>query len=150
MEIKVVKPINFLYFRAETKLSELVQFLPVAQELYEEAVRRKINVTGAVHWHYFGFEGDPTKSFQLEVALPVADVIEDYDGKFHFKRTQPYKCVSIFHTGSWMEIPSSYAKAGQFMAENKLVPISANREIYINSDFKDPSANFTEIQIGVK
>jgi effector-binding domain-containing protein len=150
MRIKEVKPINFLFFRTETKVNELAQYAMIGQDLFREAVAHKLNITGPVHWHYFGFDGDESKSFTLEISLPVSDVLEEYDGKFHFKRTEPFKCVTTIHEGGWLDIPASYGRLMQFIAENKLNPVSANREIYVNVDFKNPEANTTEIQIGVK
>jgi len=149
MEIKEIRPINFLFYRAETKVTELADFLPIGQELFREAVRLNIPITGPVHWHYFGFDGNENNSFTLEVSLPVGAVEEDYDGKFHFKRTESFKCVSILHAGSWMDIPKSYEKIFQFVNEKKLKPLSSNREIYVNTDFQNPDANITEIQIGI-
>lgn len=149
MQIKNVSPINFLFFRAETRVDELEKFLPVAQELFAEAVRNGIRITGPVHWHYFGFMGDVSQSFTLEVALPVSDVPQDYDGKFHFKRTEPFKCVSLVHEGNWLDLPQSYGKLMQFMNEQQLQPTAVNRELYVNADFNYPEANVTEIQVGV-
>jgi len=148
-QIKEVKPINFLFFRAETKISELEQFFPIAKDLFKEAVRLDVHVTGPVHWHYFGFNGDEQKTFTLEIALPVAQVIDEYDGKFHFKRTENYKCVSLVHEGRWDSIPESYGKIMQFVAENNLQPLGVSRELYINADFTSPEANVTQIQLGV-
>jgi effector-binding domain-containing protein len=150
MEIKAVSPINFLYFRTDTKVSELYKFVPVGQELFREAVSQNLPITGPVHWHYFGFSGDEKQTFQLEIALPVGEIMEDYDGKFHFKRTESFKCVAVRHEGSWLDIPKSYGKAFQFLSENNLVPNAMNREVYINADFKNPEANYTEIQIGIE
>jgi effector-binding domain-containing protein len=150
MRVKEVKPINFLFYRAETKISELINFLPVAEELYSEAAKNKLRVTGPIHWHYFGFAGDESKPFTLEVSLPVADVLEEYDGKFHFKRTEPFKCVSEIHEGPWQDIPKSYEKLFQYISQHKLAPLTANREIYVNVDFKNPEANTTEIQLGIQ
>jgi effector-binding domain-containing protein len=150
MVVKEVKPINFLFFRTETKVNDLEKCLPVAQELYEEAAKHKLRVTGPVHWHYFGFEGDANKSFTLEISLPVAEIVQEYDGPFHFKRTEPFKCVSVIHEGSWYEIPRSYEQAFAFIGTNRLRPLAANRELYINVDFENPVANTTEIQIGVQ
>ncbi len=148
-QLKEVKPINFLFYRAETKVSELAQFIPIAKDLFKEAVRLDLHVAGPVHWHYFGFTGDETKSFILEVALPVAQIVNEYDGKFHFKRTDNYKCVSLIHEGGWDSIPQSYGKIMQFVAENGLQPLGTNRELYINVDFAFPEANVTQIQLGV-
>jgi effector-binding domain-containing protein len=149
MQIKEVKPINFLYFQAETIVSELEKFLPVGQELFKEALQQNLFVTGPVHWHYTGFTGDEGKPFTLEVAVPVSEIPASYDGKFQVKRTEPFKCVTLRHEGSWFEMPESYGKAMQFITSNNLMPTARNREIYINADFKHPEANVTEIQIGV-
>lgn len=149
MQIKLIKPINFLFFRTDTTLSELASFLPVGQQLFTEAVNQGLAITGPIHWHYLGFLGDATKQFTLEIALPVSALPQDYDGKFHVKRTEPFKCVSLIHDGGWNEIPSAYETMFGFIKAQKLTPASLNREIYINVDFNDPSANVTEIQLGI-
>jgi effector-binding domain-containing protein len=149
MQVKAVKPISFLFFRTETTISELSQYLLVGQELFKEAVLHKLTITGPIHWHYFGFTGDVSKPFVLEISLPVGEVEEEYDGKFHFKRTESFRCVSFVHEGGWMEIPQSYGKMMEFVTKQNLQPIAVNREIYVNVDFKDSQANVTEIQIGI-
>jgi effector-binding domain-containing protein len=149
MEIKVINPINFLYYRTETKVSELIKFLSVGQELFKEAVSQNIPITGPVHWHYFGFTGDPNQTFMLEIAIPVGEIPEGYDGNFHFKRTEAFKCLSLVHDGSWLDMPQSYGKAFGYLAANKLELTAVNREVYINADFKYPEANISEIQIGI-
>lgn len=149
MEIKAISPINFLYFRTETKVSELFKFLSTGQELFKEAVSHNIPITGPVHWHYFGFTGDPNQTFELEVAIPVGEIPEEYDGKFHFKRTESFKCISLVHDGNWLDMPKSYGKAIEYLTTNKLESSAVNREVYINADFKYPEANITEIQIGI-
>src|SRR4051812_18537463 len=99
MDIQEIQPINFLFFRAETTLAELANFFSVAKDLFREAVQHDLHITGPIHWHYVGFNGDATKPFILEISLPVSDVVPNYDGPFHFKRTEPFRCVSIFHSG---------------------------------------------------
>lgn len=148
--IKQVQPINFLFFRTETTLNELGNFFHVANELYAEASAQQLRVTGPVHWHYFGFMGDATKSFTLEIALPVAEVIQEYDGQFHFKRTENFNCVSLIHEGDWLQMTSSYEKLMQYVQAHQLTPIGVNREIYVNVDFVNPQANVTEIQLGTR
>jgi effector-binding domain-containing protein len=148
MQIKNVRPGNFLLFRAETTVTELVNYLPVAQSLYEEAVRQKLRINGPIHWHYLGFS-DLQTPFTLEVCLPVDRIPADYDGPFHFKRTEPFRCVSLEHDGSWYQIPESYAKILQYVSEHGLTPAGNNREVYMHVDLNDPEANVTEIQFGV-
>ena len=147
--IKEIKPINFLYFRAETRVDQLLNFIPVAKDLYKEAVNLNLHVCGPIHWHYFGFSGDASKSFTLEVALPVSNVVADYDGNFHFKRTEPFRCVTLTHEGGWMDLPNSYAKIMEFMQNEHLQPMGVTRELYVNTDFNDPEANVTIVQMGV-
>lgn len=148
--VREIKPINFLFFRTETRVSELANFIPVAQELFKEAVNKNLKIMGPIHWHYFGFNGDVNATFTLEVVLPVSEVLSDYDGKFHFKRTEAFKCVTLIHEGSWLDIPASYGKIAAFMNNNQLKPVGVSREVYINSDLLHPEANISEIQVGVQ
>lgn len=147
--LKQVKPINFLFFRTETTVAELGKFLLVANDLFKEAFENNLRITGPVHWHYFGFSTDACNTFTLEIALPVADVIGEYDGSFHFKRTEPFKCVSLIHEGGWQELPRSYGSLMQFITKKHFKLAGVNREIYINADFTSPDANITEVQIGI-
>ncbi len=147
--LKRVKPINFLFFRTEARVGELGNFLPITNDLFKEAFEKNLRITGPVHWHYFGFLGDETKPFTLEIALPVAEVIGEYDGNFHFKRTEPFTCVSITHEGDWLDIPNSYGKLMHYVSKKNLEPVGVNREIYINADFTNPEANVIEIQLGI-
>lgn len=147
---KQVKPISFLFFRTETTLGQLADFFHVANELYAETQKHKLTITGPIHWHYFGFMGDITKPFTLEIALPVSEILPGYDGHFHFKRTEVFNCVSLVHEGDWLQMGSSYEKIMAFVSQHKLNPLGVNREVYVNVDFASPSANVTEIQLGVR
>jgi len=149
MTIKEIKPINFLFYRTETKVDELIHFLPKAKELHREAVKLDLWVSGPVHWHYFGFTGDYAQPFTLEIAILVDRIVQDYDGPFHFKRTETFNRVSLVHEGDWLSLPQTYGKLLNFITDQGLHPIAANRELYVNADFKDPASNTTEVQIGV-
>jgi effector-binding domain-containing protein len=149
MQIKQVKPINFLFFRTETKVNELSNFLGIAKDLFKEAILQDLTITGPVHWHYFDFSGDDNKLFTLEIALPISNFPQEYDGKFHLKRSEPFKCVSAVHEGSWYELPKTYEKLVQFIGDHKLISNAVNRELYVNADFNNPEANVTEVQMGV-
>jgi effector-binding domain-containing protein len=148
--LKEVKPSNFLYFRTEAYVHQLLNFIPVARDLVKEAVSYNLHITGPIHWHYFGFTGDESKSFTLEVALPVSDVVPEYDGNFHFKRTEPFRCAALTHEGGWDTLPGSYEKLMRFIAGKHLEPSEMTREIYVNTDFRDPDANVTVIQVGIR
>lgn len=148
--VKEIAPINFLFYRAEVKVSDLIHQVPIAKQLFKESVRLDLHPTGPIHWHYFGFTGDETKLFTLEICLPVASVPSDYDGKFHFKRSEKFKSISFLHEGAWNEIPKSYDAIMQFAAQHNIQPLGVNRELYINVDFANTEANVTEIQFGIK
>lgn len=151
MQIKEIKPINFLYFKTETTVGELSGFVKhVAKDLHLEAAKLGLDVTGPVYWSYFGFAGDYTKPFTLEISIPLAEFPIDYKGTFLLKRTTLFKCLSTFHEGAWLDIPATYGKLMQYIQHHQLVPNLMNREIYINCDYGDTEANFTEIQIGIQ
>ncbi len=147
--LKTAKPINFLFHRAQVTIADLAHQVPVAKKLFAEAVTYDLHITGPVHWHYFGFMGDESQPFTLEICLPVASTVAGYDGPFHFKRTEPFACVSLLHEGGWQEIPQSYQTLMAFVTQKNLQPSGANRELYINADFQHPAANVTEIQLGL-
>ncbi len=146
---KLINPISFLFHRMEVKISDLSNQIPIAKELFKESVRLDLHPSGPIHWHYFGFMGDESQPFTLEVCLPVASIPAAYDGKFQFKRTEFFKCVTLIHQGGWTEIPASYGIITNFMKQYQLTPSGITRELYINADFANPEANCTEIQMGI-
>jgi effector-binding domain-containing protein len=149
-ELREIKPINFIFFRTQAYLEQLPNFIPVARDLFKEACFYNLQVTGPVHWHYIDCNGDAGFPFTLEIALPVAETLTDYDGSFHFKRTDQFRCVALTHEGSWMSIPKAYQQLNDFISSRSLKPSQITREVYVNTDFKNPEANETEIQVGVQ
>jgi len=146
---KEIKPINFLFQRAEITVADLIHQLPIAKQLFRESVQLDLHPCGPIHWHYSGFTGDESTPFTLEVCLPIAQAPVTYDGQFHFKRTDHFKCVTLQHEGAWHNLPRSYAIIMEFMQRHQLEPGGVTRELYINADFTDPDANITEIQMGI-
>src|SRR3954468_14470320 len=150
MQIKEIKPINFLYFETETKITALSSFLGnVSRNLQREAAQHSLHITGPIYWMYVGFTGDYTKLFTLQIALPIEELPEHYEGEFNVKRSENFKCLSTVHEGAWSNMPQTYGKMMQYIQSHQLAPLALGREIYINCDFANPEANFTEIQIGI-
>jgi len=150
MQVKEIKPINFLYFKTETQVNALAGFVKtVAKSLHLEAAKLSLDVTGPVYWNYFDFKADITQPFILEISIPLAELPETYNGQFQVKRATTFKCLSAFHYGAWHAIPETYAKVMQYIQHHQLTPTGINRELYINCDFTDNAGNFTEIQIGI-
>jgi effector-binding domain-containing protein len=150
MQIKEVKPMTFFYYSVQTTLRELLSYVRVvAKDLHKEAALHDIKVTGPVYWQYIGFNGNPVKEFTLEIALPVADIRPTYTGKFQFRKTESFKCLSTWHEGSWAELSQTYGALFDYISQHGLTSIGVNREIYFNMDFNQPEANLTEVQIGI-
>ncbi len=151
MQIKNSHPLNLFYFQVKTTVKELDKYVAVvAHELLKEAADHNIQVTGPAYWVYLGFDGNENSEFTLEIAIPVSKPSMSYSGKFSFKRTEAFKAVTTRHEGNWYKIPETYQKMFGYIAQNSLIPVGENREIYINMDFENPEANDTEIQIGVQ
>lgn len=148
-ELKIIKPITFLFHRMKTTVAELINQVHISQKLYKEAVDKNLDINGPVHWHYFNFEGEH-KPFTLEISLPVSSAIENYDGLFHFKRTEEFSCACLTHEGRWDDIPKSYDALMQFVAAKGRTPETMAREIYVQADFNNQEGNITEIQLGVR
>lgn len=150
MQIKEAKPLNFLYFRTKTRIGELGRFVGViAQELYRDAVRYDLEITGPVYWSYQGFTGRDSDPFTLDIALPLAELPGSYHGMFQLKREDAFPCVSMIHEGSWVGLQNSYARILEFMTEQGLEGSGKFREVYINIDFMNPTGNVTELQVGI-
>ena len=147
MKLKEILPINFIFHRAELKIADLPTMFPVVKQLFREAVNLDLHITGPVHWHYEGFAGDYEKSFHLDVLIPVATIPADYDGLFHFKRTGTVRVLTARHEGDWQQLPKVYTAMAGYLREHHLTPSGIARELYINTDFADPRANSTEVQM---
>src|SRR5690606_26223702 len=151
MQVKEVKPINFLYFSTKTRIGELGRFVGIiARELYRDAAYNDLEVTGTVYWNYFGYDGNESVPFVLNIAIPIAEIPGNYRGKFQMKREESFPCVSLVHEGSWFDLQQSYIRMMEFLAIRGLEPCRKNREIYLNIDFMNPAGNVTEIQVGVR
>jgi effector-binding domain-containing protein len=144
--MREIAPVTFLYHRARVTMPELGSLIPISGELFKEAVQQGLMITGPIHWHYDGFDGNPSNPFTLDVCLPVAEAPANFSGRFSIKRTPVYRCVSIQHQGSWEEIGKSYDAILGYLNANSIKPTQASRELYINADLHNPAANITEIQ----
>lgn len=151
MQIKEAKPLNFLYFRTKTRIGELGRFVGViARELYRDAIRYDLEITGPLYWNYHGYTGRDADPFILDIGIPLAEIPGSYHGMFQLKREDAFPCVSFIHEGSWVDLQNSYAQVLDFMAAQGLEGCGQFREVYINIDFMNPAGNVTEIQVGVR
>jgi len=151
MQIKTQPALHFLYVRFETTVSQMMEKAgPLVPQLLQELLDNQLQLAGPVYWNYFGFNGDETQIFTLEVALPVTQPKQNYGGKFNLRRCEPFRCVEATHEGPWNQIPGTYAKIMAFVGQHQLMPTFENREMYVNADFDFPEANTTIIRMGIK
>lgn len=151
MQTKQIAPINLLYFSTETKVTDLAQYVGViADRLYKEAIQNNLRIAGPCYWLYDGFDGDESKIFTLEIALPIESLPQTHTGEFAVKSTEHFKCVWAIHEGEWMKIPETYGKLIGYITQNNLKPSGKNREIYIHMDLDAPETMITMIQMGIE
>ena len=150
MLIKETKPLTVLYFTQKTTLSGLGPFVrTIARQLYQEACRADLEVTGPIYWIYYGMDGQADTEFTLEIALPVTHP-EAYAGEFQTKKIPSFRCVSGLHTGAWEKMPETYGQLiGELMA-HRCTMSGICREVYVQMDFTTPENNVTEVQIGIE
>lgn len=138
-----------LYSTHQTTLAQLDQFVgTIVKQLYKEAVRNEVLVSGPAYWIYRGLDGQPETVFTLEIALPIQGKVTE--SRFATKELPEFKAASHVHENAWTKIPATYAQIMQFIAMSKCRMTGEFREIYWNIDFDNPENNLTEVQIGVR
>ncbi|GAB3328403.1 hypothetical protein GCM10027299_30650 [Larkinella ripae] len=146
MQIKEAKPLTTLAFSTRTTLPELNHFVrTIARQLYREAIRLDLEITGPIVWQYDGVDGNPETVFGLDIVLPVQQFQGEPADGLAFKKLEGWQCAYTEHDGGWDQLMTTY---GPFM--NGLVqggyPIgSLSREAYVNVDFENPANNVTQI-----
>jgi effector-binding domain-containing protein len=149
MQVRTYPAMNVLYCTFRTSLLTLHDKIgTVARDLYAEAARQHLLVTGPVYWFYYGADGTPETVFTLEIAIPISGTPETSEN-FLFKELSPFKCLSVVHTGAWSEMSSTYGRLFEKVGEDALVMNDVCREVYLNIDFSRDECNLTEVQLGL-
>ncbi len=137
-----------LYSSHQTTIPQLGNFVgTIAKELYAEAAKNSVLVSGPQYWIYRGMDGNDDTVFTLEIAMPIQGEIKTE--KFKIKELPPYKSVAYTHSDSWETMPASYGKILQYIDQNKIAMTDECREVYLNVDFVNPKNNLVEIQLGI-
>ncbi|RZK47214.1 MAG: hypothetical protein EOO94_01155 [Pedobacter sp.] len=149
MKERMYPGMNVLYCTFQTSLLTLHDKIgTVARDLYAEAARQHLLVTGPVYWFYYGADGVPETVFTLEIAIPVSG-IPDTNAIFLYKEWGSFKCLSVLHEGAWSDLKLTYGKLFEKVQSENLALNGICREIYINVDFSRDEFNLTEVQIGL-
>jgi effector-binding domain-containing protein len=148
MEIKTHPAMTVLYSTHQTTINELGKLVgSVLKELYKEAIKNDVLVSGPCYWIYQGMDGHPDTLFNLDIAIPIQGTIEN--SHFATKELPAFKAVSHMHEKDWTKLSDSYGQIMQFIGKNKVDLTGECREIYWNIDFVYPENNLTEIQVGI-
>jgi effector-binding domain-containing protein len=151
MQIRTIEPINVFYFETETSLSDILQYVRVvAQQLYIDAIKNNLEITGPVYWIYNGADGQPDTMFNLTIALPVfQNTATITNSEFKLRTLDTFRCITRTHSGSWEKLGETYCSIFSEIQVKEPALSGETREIYLNMDFANPEGNITEIQIGL-
>ena len=149
MQIKTHPPMKVLVATHRTTLATIHEHIgTVPRELYADAARQHLLVTGPNYWFYHGMDGKPETEFTLEIVIPISGVAEN-SAAFSYRELPGFKCLSTIHNGSWSKLGDTYGTLFQHISQNKLRAAGESREVYLNVDFSREENNLTEVQIGL-
>lgn len=148
MDIKTTQPVHVMYKELTTNLKSIRNNTAAAAgNLYAEAEKLGLKVSGPQQWVYYGASGDPDREFKLQICLPVEGEASSAD--FQFQTLPELKHVHTNHLGAWDDFGDTYNKVFAEVHSSQLQPNNEVREVYLNVDMDNPDANVTEIQVGV-
>jgi effector-binding domain-containing protein len=148
MEQKTHPPMQVMYSSHSSTIPQLNELVGVvAKQLYAEASRLGLLVSGPQYWIYHGMDGSPDTVFTLEIALPVQGEVKG--SRFPVKELPALKSVSHWHYGAWEKMPETYGAIMQHIEQHRIPMIDECREVYYNVDFTHPENNRVEIQLGI-
>ncbi|MFD1145019.1 GyrI-like domain-containing protein [Larkinella insperata] len=146
MQLKEAPSLTTLAFSTQTTLRGLNPFVrTVARQLYREAVRLDLEITGPIIWQYDGVDGNPETVFHLDIVLPIQATQGEPAEGLAFKELPGWKSASTEHLGRWENLAATYGSFMGALAQNghPIGPLS--REVYVNMDFEKPENTITQI-----
>jgi effector-binding domain-containing protein len=151
MQIKTISPMHVYCFETVATLQTIMQYVRVvARNLYSEAAKNELEITGPVYWLYDGADGRPDTEFSLTIAIPVTPgVLVSEQSEFKLKTIEPFNCLAEQHLGDWGKLGETYGRLMSEIHSKNMQMTGLTREIYIHMDFEHPEANITEVQIGI-
>jgi len=117
------------------------------EELYKEAQKFNLEVSGPCEFIYTNCTGEMDKEFELKIVIPIVEKGEKLD-TFDYYESESYECISKDYTGSMDGIGGAWESLMKEVESNNIALSSQNhcREIYKNwLSFESPE-NITELQ----
>ena len=150
MQLKEAKPLTTLAYSTRTTLRDLNPFVrTVARQLYREAVRLDLEITGPIVWQYVGVDGKPDTVFHLDIVLPIQSVQGEPAEGLVFKNLDSFKSGFAEHLGNWDHLPATYGPLIADLLQEGHQLSAVSREAYVNVDFEKPENNVTHIYMGI-
>jgi effector-binding domain-containing protein len=149
LSIQETHSFTALTFTTRTTLNTLSQHVrTVAEDLYAEANRLNLDVSGPIYWVYTGASGDENQEFQLEIALPIAQQRE-LSSEFSYKTFPSFRCASYTYAGPWSDFKEVYSILFSQLYREGYQGTGNVREVYTVIDFENQENCITDIQIGI-
>lgn len=149
LQLKETESFTALCFTTRATLRTLSQYAPgIAQNLYQEAARLDLEVSGPIQWIYTGVNGDETNEFQLEIALPVSKPGTS-SNEFAYKVFPSFRCASYTHTGPWSDFGELYNALFAQLYRAGYQNNGYVHEVYTVVDLENQANCVTEIQIAL-
>ncbi|GAB4001124.1 hypothetical protein GCM10028807_56450 [Spirosoma daeguense] len=149
LSVQETTPFTALTFTTRTTLSTISQYVrTVAEDLYAEAARLNLDVSGPIYWVYTDARGDENHEFQLEIALPISQPGES-SSQFSYKTFPSFRSANYTYAGPWSDFKEVYAILfGQFYRDGYQGNGNV-REVYTVIDFENQENCVTDIQIEI-
>jgi len=153
MNIQTSNSVSVIAIELQSTLNTINQDVgELPMKIRDELIEAGICATGPMMFLYEGVTEDPTKVFDLSIAVPVSQHdAARYKGSLVTDRLEPFQYVETVMHGDLSELgPKAYEPLlGEIMSWKH--PMTGySREVYQNFvDFSDAD-NVTRVQIGVQ
>jgi predicted transcriptional regulator YdeE len=139
-----------LGFTTTTTLATIQAHNDVPEQLYNQATRLGLTVSGSIQYVYEGATDDAMKEFGLIIALPIREAEPGtLTEGFAFQTLPPFRATSYTYEGAWNTFMELYDALFPAFTEQGYAYSGQIREVYTVVDFEQPNRCITEILIGV-
>jgi effector-binding domain-containing protein len=139
-----------LGFSTTATMAIMDTFSNVPEQLYHEAARLGLTISGPILYGYDGADEDTTKEFGLTIALPVREAEPGTlrEG-FSYQTIPAFRATSYTYTGPWDTLMEVYDALFRAFYQQGHAYSGHVREVYTVVDFEQPDRCVTDILIGI-
>lgn len=149
MELKQVASRLYYCVEEELTLPEIPQFAEKnADSIFKDAESKGLGIVGPLEFIYLNCVGDPTKPFQLIIAVPVKEK-KPSGNDFFFMETVPFDCMTMDYKGPMENIGSAWESLTIQVLDTGYKLTNQGREVYKEWISFESEENITELQVGI-